>query len=43
MKKLSLLLLVLAMGSAGLYGQMTIGTNFTISGDATATGGLRHR
>ena len=39
MKKLSLLLLVLAMGSAGLYGQMAIGTNFTISGDATATAG----
>ena len=39
MKKLSLLVLVLAMGSAGLYGQMAIGTNFTISGDATATAG----
>ena len=40
MKKLSLLLVVLlAAGSAGLYGQMAIGTNFTISGDATATAG----
>lgn len=39
MKKLSLLLLVLALGSTGLYGQMEIGTNFTISGDATATAG----
>ena len=39
MKKLSLLLLVLAIGSAGLYGQMAIGTNFSISGDATATAG----
>ena len=40
MKKLSLLLVVLlAAGSAGLYGQMAIGTNFTISGDATATVG----
>ena len=39
MKKLSLLLLVLALGSTGLYGQMAIGTNFTISGDATATAG----
>ena len=39
MKKLSLLLLVLAVGSAGLYGQMTIGTNFTIEGDAKATVG----
>jgi len=38
MKKLSLLLVVLlAAGSAGLYGQMAIGTNFSISGDATAT------
>ena len=39
MKKLSLLLLVLALGSAGVYGQMAIGTNFSISGDATATAG----
>ena len=40
MKKLSLLLVVLlAAGSAGLYGQMAIGTNFSISGDATATAG----
>ena len=40
MKKLSLLLVVLlAAGSAGLYGQMAIGTNFTISGDAKATVG----
>ena len=40
MKKLSLLLVVLlAAGSAGLYGQMAIGTNFTIAGDATATVG----
>ena len=39
MKKLSLLLLVLAFGSAGVYGQMAIGTNFTISGEATATAG----
>ena len=39
MKKLSLLLLVLALGSAGLYGQMAIGTNFSISGDATGTAG----
>ena len=40
MKKLSLLLVVLlAAGSAGLYGQMAIGTNFTITGDATATAG----
>ena len=39
MKKLSLLLLVLALGSAGVYGQMAIGTNFSISGDATATVG----
>ncbi len=40
MKKLSLLLVVLlAAGSAGLYGQMAIGTNFSISGDATATVG----
>lgn len=35
MKKLSLLLLVLVVGSAaGVYGQMAIGTNFSISGDA---------
>ena len=40
MKKLSLLLVVLlAAGSAGLYGQMAIGTNFSISGDATAAAG----
>lgn len=40
MKKLSLLLVVLlAAGSAGLYGQMAIGTNFVISGEATATAG----
>ena len=40
MKKLSLLFVVLlAAGSASLYGQMAIGTNFTISGDATATAG----
>ena len=38
MKKISLLLVVLlAAGSAGLYGQMAIGTEFKISGDATAT------
>ena len=40
MKKLSLLLVVLlAAGSAGLYGQMQIGTTFTITGDATAHAG----
>ena len=40
MKKLSLLLVVLlAAGSAGLYGQMAIGTNFSITGNATATAG----
>lgn len=40
MKKLSLLLLVLVVGSAaGVYGQMAIGTNFSISGDAKATAG----
>jgi hypothetical protein len=39
MKKLSLLLVVLVVGSAGLYGQMAIGTNFSIKGDATATAG----
>ena len=40
MKKLSLLIVVLlAAGSAGLYGQMAIGTNFSISGSATATAG----
>ncbi len=40
MKKLSLLLVVLlAAGSAGLYGQMAIGTNFSVTGDATATVG----
>ena len=38
MKKISLLLVVLlAAGSAGLYGQMAINTEFKISGDATAT------
>ena len=38
MKKISLLLVVLlAAGSASLYGQMMIGTEFKISGDATAT------
>ena len=38
MKKISLLLVVLlAAGSAGLYGQMAIGTEFKISGEATAT------
>ncbi len=38
MRKLSLLLVVLlAAGSAGLYGQMAINTEFEISGDATAT------
>ena len=40
MKKLSLLLVVLlAAGSAGLYGQMAIGTNFSLTGEATATAG----
>ena len=40
MKKLSLLLVVLlAAGSAGLYGQMAIGTNFSLSGDAKTTAG----
>ena len=40
MKKISLLLVVLlAAGSASLYGQMMIGTEFKISGDATATAG----
>ena len=39
MKKLSLLLLVLALGSAGVYGQMAIGTNFSITGEATASAG----
>ena len=40
MKKISLLLVVLlAAGSASLYGQMAIGTDFKISGDATATAG----
>ena len=39
MKKLSLLLLVLALGSSGLYGQMAIGTNFVVTGEATATAG----
>ena len=40
MKKLSLLIVVLlAAGSAGLYGQMAIGTNFSISGSATGTVG----
>lgn len=38
MKKISLLLVVLlAAGSAGLYGQMAIGTEFSVSGEATAT------
>ena len=38
MKKISLLLVVLlAAGSASLYGQMMIGTEFKISGDAKAT------
>ena len=40
MKRLSLLLLVLVLGSAGVvYGQMAIGTSFSISGDAKATAG----
>lgn len=40
MKKLSLLLVVLlAAGSAGLYGQMAIGTNFSLSGEAKTTAG----
>ena len=40
MKKISLLLVVLlAAGSASLYGQMAIGTDFKISGDAKATAG----
>lgn len=40
MKKISLLLVVLlAAGSAGLYGQMAIGTNFQVSGDAKTTAG----
>ena len=40
MKKISLLLVVLlAAGSASLYGQMMIGTEFTVTGDATATVG----
>ena len=39
MKRLSLLLLGLVLGSAGVYGQMAIGTNFSISGDAKATAG----
>ena len=40
MKKISLLLVVLlAAGSASLYGQMMIGTEFTVSGDAKATVG----
>ena len=40
MKKISLLIVVLlAAGSASLYGQMMIGTEFTVSGDATATVG----
>ena len=38
MKKISLLLVVLlAAGSAGLYGQMAINTEFAISGNAKAT------
>ena len=32
--------MLLAAGSAGLYGQMAIGTNFTITGEATATAGF---
>ena len=32
-------MVLLAAGSAGLYGQMAIGTNFSISGSATATAG----
>ena len=40
MKKISLLLVVLlAAGSASLYGQMEIGTTFEVKGDATATVG----
>ena len=40
MKKISLLLVVLlAAGSASLYGQMMVGTDFSISGDAKATAG----
>lgn len=40
MKKISLLLVVLlAAGSASLYGQMMIGTEFKVTGDATATAG----
>ena len=39
MKRLSLLLLGLVLGSAGVYGQMAIGTNFSIKGDAKATAG----
>ncbi|MCY4375533.1 MAG: hypothetical protein OXC31_17360 [Spirochaetaceae bacterium] len=39
MKKLSLLLLGLALGSAGVYGQMAIGTNFSLTGEATTTAG----
>ena len=40
MKKISLLLAVLlAAGSASLYGQMMVGTDFSISGDAKATAG----
>ena len=40
MKKISLLLVVLlAAGSASLYGQMMANTEFTISGNATATVG----
>ena len=40
MKKISLLLVVLlAAGSASLYGQMMVGTDFSISGDAKATVG----
>ena len=40
MKKISLLLVVLlAAGSASLYGQMGIGTEFTVAGNATATVG----
>ena len=40
MKKISLLLVVLlAAGSASLYGQMMIGTEFTVAGNASATVG----
>ena len=32
-------MVLLAAGSAGLYGQMAIGTNFSLTGEATATAG----